>query len=112
MGKFIDVFYHLQLKCVRFWGKKRCMACILPSEEKSGGKIHDMLLFSLTVNPPRQTAVLSHSCYSPASPGAVCSLGREELQEDLTEEGVVGSGEGLCAESFQSSPKPLLTSTI
>lgn len=63
-------------------------------------------------NPPGQTAVLSHSCYSPASPGAVCSLGREELQEDLTEEGVLGSGEGLCAESFQSSPKPLLTSTI
>ena len=23
MGKFIDVFYHLQLKFVRFWGGKK-----------------------------------------------------------------------------------------
>ena len=48
-----------------------------------------------------------YSCSSPASSGAVGSVGRAELQEDITEEGV-GSEEGLCAEPFEVPRAPFI----
>ena len=34
MGKFIDVFYHLQLKFVRFWGEKDVRCVFYPLRRK------------------------------------------------------------------------------